>query len=63
MRPHVDQVRCIVSGSCEALAPALFLLDDDGVQVLAEDIDGDLLEMARAAAQACPSRALTLLSS
>jgi ferredoxin len=61
VRPHVDEVRCIVSGTCELVAPSLFLLADDGVQVLVQKVEGEQLELARTAAQACPSRALTLL--
>jgi ferredoxin len=61
VRPHVDEVRCIVSGTCELLAPSLFLLDDNGVQVLVREVVGEQLELARTAALACPSRALTLL--
>jgi ferredoxin len=64
VHPEVDEVTCIVSGTCEALAPRLFRLDDDGVvQVLKVELDDDLLELAREAARACPSRALTLQES
>jgi ferredoxin len=60
-QPRVDLERCIVTGTCEALAPQLFRLDDDGVvQVLQPDVDGPELELAREAARACPSRALSL---
>jgi ferredoxin len=60
VRPQVDTVRCIVSGTCELVAPSMFLLDDDGIQVLVAEVEGELLALARNAAQACPSRALTL---
>jgi ferredoxin len=63
VRPHVDEVRCIVSGTCELVAPSLFLLDDDGVQVLVQEVEGEQLSLARRAAEACPSRALTLQGS
>jgi ferredoxin len=58
---HVDGVRCIVSGTCEALVPALFAIDDQGeLQVLLPDVPDELLEAARDAAAQCPSRALSI---
>jgi ferredoxin len=57
----VDRDRCVGSGSCEALAPAVFEVDDDGVLTLLrpEPADEDLSEV-RDAVQACPTQALTL---
>ena len=60
-RPAVDRDRCILSGICEVVASEVFGIDDDGVlQVLLEEVDGELLANARAAAVQCPSRALSL---
>jgi ferredoxin len=51
---------CIVCGTCEALVPALFAVDDDGAHVLLDPVPEELLAAARDAAQQCPSRALTV---
>jgi ferredoxin len=53
---------CIVSGTCEALVPSLFEVDDDGVRVLIDPVPPDLLDAARDAADQCPSRALRVLA-
>jgi ferredoxin len=60
-RVVVDRDRCVGSGSCEALAPAVFEVDDDGVLALLrpEPADDELADV-RDAVQACPTRALTL---
>jgi ferredoxin len=60
-RVVVDRERCVGSGSCEALAPAVFEVDDDGVLALLrpEPADDELADV-RDAVQACPTRALTL---
>jgi ferredoxin len=60
-RVVVDRERCVGSGSCELLAPAVFEVDDDGVLALLrpEPADDELAEV-RDAVQACPTRALTL---
>jgi ferredoxin len=61
IRIEVDRQRCVGSGTCEALAPGVFEVDDDGVLVLrrerpAEDELGDV----RDAVRACPTRALAV---
>jgi ferredoxin len=53
---------CIVSGTCQALVPGLFEVDDAGAHVLLDPIPAELLAAAREAAQQCPSRALTVVS-
>ena len=59
-RVLVDRERCVGSGTCEALAPDLFEVGDDGVvEVLRADPTGDD-EAARDAVSACPTRALSL---
>ena len=60
-RVLVDRERCVGSGSCEALAPDLFEVGDDGVvQVLRPDPAGDDAAAARDAVSACPTRALSI---
>jgi ferredoxin len=60
-RIDVDRDRCVGSGTCEALAPAVFEVDDDGVlTVLRPEPGEDELSDVRDAVQACPTRALSL---
>ena len=60
-RVEVDRDRCVGSGTCEALAPAVFEVDDDGVLVVRrpEPAEDDLLYV-RDAVLACPTQALAL---
>ena len=59
-RVVVDRDRCVGSGTCEALAPDLFEVGDDGVVgLLRQDPAGDH-EAARDAVSACPTGALSL---
>ena len=37
MRVSVDRDRCIGSGMCTTIAPALFDMDDDGVLIVVKD--------------------------
>jgi ferredoxin len=60
-RVAVDRDRCVGSGTCEALAPAVFEVDDDGVlAVLRPEPAEDDLSDVRDAVLACPTRALAL---
>jgi ferredoxin len=61
MRVGVDRDRCVGSGTCEALAPDVFEVDDDGVLVVLRDepAEGEQADV-RGAVSACPTRALTL---
>jgi ferredoxin len=60
MRVVVDRDRCVGSGTCEALAPDVFEVDDDGVLVVVrEPTDGEEPDV-RDAVTACPTRALSL---
>jgi ferredoxin len=57
----LDTERCILTGTCEQVAPGLFAIDDAGVvQVLHEPVPAALVDSARAAAAACPTRSLQL---
>ena len=60
-RVEVDRDRCVGSGTCEALAPAVFEVDDDGVlAVLRPEPGEDDLPDVRDAVTSCPTRALAL---
>jgi ferredoxin len=60
-RIEVDRDRCVGSGSCEALAPTVFEVDDDGVlAVLRAELGEADLPDVRDAVTACPTRALAL---
>jgi ferredoxin len=60
-RIEVDRERCVGSGSCEALAPDIFEVDDEGVLVVhRSEPAGDELGDVEDAVQACPTRALSL---
>jgi len=60
-RVVVDPERCVGSGTCEALAPAVFEVGDDGItHVLRAPGAADLAEV-REAVGACPTQALTLV--
>jgi ferredoxin len=61
VRVAVDRDRCVGSGTCEALAPDVFEVDDDGVLVVLRDEPAaDEQSDVRDAVTACPTRALTL---
>ncbi|WP_116452613.1 ferredoxin [Blastococcus litoris] len=60
-RVEVDRERCVGSGTCEALAPDVFEVDDDGVLVVHRPEPGeDERNDVEDAVQACPTRALSL---
>ncbi len=60
-RLDVDRDRCVGSGSCEALAPDVFEVGDDGVlTVLLAEPGEDEVAAVRDAVAACPTRALEL---
>ena len=60
-RIEVDRDCCASTGGCEALAPAVFEMGDDGVLVVLVPEPGEAdLPDVRAAVAACPTRALSL---
>ena len=60
-RIEVDRERCVGSGACEALAPDVFEVDDEGLLVVhRSEPAADELSDVRDAVQACPTRALSL---
>jgi ferredoxin len=57
----VDFALCTGLGLCEAAAPDVFEIDDDGgLVVLTENVAPDQVDAARAAVQGCPTQALSL---
>ena len=58
-RVLVDRERCVGSGTCEALAPELFEVGDDGVVELLGPVPADDAEV-RDAVSACPTGALSI---
>lgn len=62
MRIVVDYAKCTGLGMCEAEAPDLFEVQDDGsLKVLNENPSADQLAAAQAAVESCPTEALTLV--
>ena len=62
MKVTVDRTLCVGNGLCEAAAPELFAVGDDGeAQVLVGEIPAAEHQRAREAVQACPARALHII--
>lgn len=60
-RLRVNPIACTAHGMCAELLPERITLDDWGYPVIdGVPIDADLEEMARRAAAACPTFALTI---
>ena len=61
MRLDVDRDRCEGHGLCEAAAPLVYQLDDEGELVLLHDVVPAALQASAAAgARVCPVAALTV---
>ena len=58
MRVSVEPERCVASGQCVMLAPAVFDQDDDGIVVLLRDEAGDEVEGVKESIRVCPARAI-----
>ena len=59
LRAHIDPEVCVATGMCEATAPDLFEVTDDGIsRVLVDTVPPELADAARRAAADCPTRAL-----
>ncbi|MGP4020790.1 ferredoxin [Saccharopolyspora sp. 5N708] len=55
---HVRET-CIGAGLCESSAPELFAIGDGmRAEPRVDEVDGELLDVARAAARACPMAAI-----
>ena len=62
MRIVVDRDKCTGLGMCEAEAPDLFEVKDDGtLQVLMERPSEDLRAELEAAVESCPTEALSIV--
>ena len=62
VRIEVDRALCASTGGCEALAPEVFEIGDDGALVVLEPEPGEAdLPDVRNAVAACPTRALRLV--
>ncbi|OYU98952.1 MAG: ferredoxin [Burkholderiales bacterium PBB5] len=61
LRITADRSRCCGYGLCAQMCPELYLLDGDGLIVLATDtVPEGLEESAREGAAACPAEAIVL---
>ena len=61
MRVTVDPARCVGHARCNATAPDVYDLDDDGYAVpLDGEVPAALEVRTQAGADACPERALTV---
>ena len=59
VKARIDEELCVGTGVCEATAPDLFEIGDDGIShVLVDFVPEDRLQAAREAAANCPTRAL-----
>ena len=62
MKIKVDVESCVGHARCAAMAPDVFVLDDDGFNVTPEkEIAPELEEQARRGADACPEMAITIV--
>ena len=63
MRIVLDRARCTGIGICEALAPNVFEVDDNGeLVVLSADVPEDAHDEVTEAVEGCPTMALKLRS-
>jgi ferredoxin len=62
MKVTVDRARCTGLGICEAMAPEVFEVDENGDLVLLTDVVDDAgLDDVRSAVEGCPTEALRLI--
>lgn len=67
MSPHhlkvtIDPARCVTYGRCAAVAPGIFMIDEDTNKAYfeEEDIQGATPQQIFAAARACPTAAIQI---
>lgn len=60
MKIAIDRNLCISTGMCTSIAPANFELDDDGILVIVEDFDSDMLDTIESAVVCCPMGAISI---
>jgi ferredoxin len=62
MKIRIDKARCVGHARCAAIAPDLYILDDDGYIAIEEiDVPPGQEAIARRAARACPERIITVV--
>lgn len=62
MRVEIDRAKCSGMGICEAVAPKIFEVRDDGqTHLLVDHCDDEDIETVRAAVADCPTMALSLV--
>jgi ferredoxin len=61
MIAYVEKDACIGCGTCPAICPEIFEMDDDGLATtLKEQVPQDLEESAQEAAESCPTEAIVI---
>jgi ferredoxin len=61
MKVRVDPETCAGFGICVGICPEIFELHDDGyATVLLDEVPPELEDLARRAADQCPSRAISI---
>lgn len=59
MKAKVIRENCIGCGACQAIAPNIFEIDDEGLsKVIAEEIDDNEEEDFKDALESCPTGAI-----
>lgn len=59
MKVKVNRDACIGCGACQAIAPEVFELDDEGISVAKkEEVPKDEEENAKDASESCPTEAI-----
>lgn len=59
MKLKVNQITCIGCGACQAIAPDVFEINDEGLAIeIIEEIPEELLEDAKDAMEGCPVDAI-----
>ncbi|MEU6261518.1 ferredoxin [Streptomyces sp. NPDC047043] len=61
MKIEADQSACMAYGNCVAVAPDVYDLPDQVVEVILPEIPPELEAAARKGARRCPAKALTVL--
>lgn len=60
MKVKVDKSLCIGCGACQAVAPSVFELEDDGLaKAIDEEIQEDIKEDVMDALEGCPTSAIS----
>ena len=58
-KPKIDREKCIGCGTCPALAPKTFQLDDEGKAIVINSA-GDDADTIKMAVDSCPTQAISL---